>query len=84
MAKTRKLKDERFICMSKHNIFVLFSNFCHYLKRIKDLETLILTAMREIVHLQAGQCGNQIGAKVRTIFGFMTSWFQQTKFYFTG
>lgn len=23
------------------------------------------TAMREIVHLQAGQCGNQIGAKVR-------------------
>ncbi len=22
--------------------------------------------MREIVHLQAGQCGNQIGAKVRT------------------
>ena len=24
--------------------------------------------MREIVHLQAGQCGNQIGAKVGTIF----------------
>jgi len=24
--------------------------------------------MREIVHLQAGQCGNQIGAKVRTSF----------------
>ena len=23
--------------------------------------------MREIVHLQAGQCGNQIGAKVREI-----------------
>ena len=23
--------------------------------------------MREIVHLQAGQCGNQIGAKVCTI-----------------
>lgn len=23
--------------------------------------------MREIVHLQAGQCGNQIGAKVRRI-----------------
>jgi len=22
--------------------------------------------MREIVHIQAGQCGNQIGAKVRT------------------
>lgn len=22
--------------------------------------------MREIVHLQAGQCGNQIGAKVRS------------------
>lgn len=24
--------------------------------------------MREIVHIQAGQCGNQIGAKVRTAF----------------
>jgi hypothetical protein len=24
--------------------------------------------MREIVHIQAGQCGNQIGAKVGTIF----------------
>ena len=24
--------------------------------------------MREIVHLQAGQCGNQIGAKVNMIF----------------
>lgn len=24
--------------------------------------------MREIVHLQAGQCGNQIGAKVRSDF----------------
>lgn len=23
--------------------------------------------MREIVHIQAGQCGNQIGAKVRNI-----------------
>ena len=23
--------------------------------------------MREIVHIQAGQCGNQIGAKVRVI-----------------
>lgn len=26
--------------------------------------------MREIVHLQAGQCGNQIGAKVSTTFSF--------------
>ena len=24
--------------------------------------------MREIVHIQAGQCGNQIGAKVRIVF----------------
>ena len=24
--------------------------------------------MREIVHIQAGQCGNQIGAKVNYIF----------------
>ena len=27
--------------------------------------TISAAAMREIVHLQAGQCGNQIGAKVR-------------------
>lgn len=26
--------------------------------------------MREIVHLQAGQCGNQIGAKVQNRFFF--------------
>ena len=25
------------------------------------------TNMREIVHIQAGQCGNQIGAKVRIL-----------------
>ena len=24
--------------------------------------------MREIVHIQAGQCGNQIGAKVSNLF----------------
>lgn len=29
--------------------------------------------MREIVHLQAGQCGNQIGAKVGLIFTFLFS-----------
>jgi hypothetical protein len=28
--------------------------------------------MREIVHLQVGQCGNQIGSKVRKLYGF--SW----------
>ena len=26
--------------------------------------------MREIVHIQAGQCGNQIGAKVREFLVF--------------
>lgn len=26
--------------------------------------------MREIVHIQAGQCGNQIGAKVRNVLLF--------------
>lgn len=26
-----------------------------------------ISIMREIVHVQAGQCGNQIGAKVRSI-----------------
>lgn len=29
------------------------------------------TKMREIVHLQAGQCGNQIGAKVSNQFCFV-------------
>lgn len=38
--------------------------------------------MREIVHIQAGQCGNQIGAKVRLykdsfvmLLGWMTYFF---------
>ena len=31
--------------------------------------TISTSAMREIVHLQAGQCGNQIGAKVRGGWG---------------
>lgn len=30
----------------------------------------LLLKMREIVHLQAGQCGNQIGAKVSTSLSF--------------
>jgi len=29
--------------------------------------------MREIVHMQAGQCGNQIGAKVTTEFTFIAA-----------
>lgn len=29
--------------------------------------------MREIVHIQAGQCGNQIGAKV-SLFIFLFQW----------
>lgn len=29
--------------------------------------------MREIVHIQAGQCGNQIGAKVRQLFACINS-----------
>lgn len=33
--------------------------------RAAAASVLRATAMREIVHLQAGQCGNQIGAKVR-------------------
>lgn len=31
----------------------------------KDLAAGTHFTMREIVHIQAGQCGNQIGAKVR-------------------
>lgn len=30
--------------------------------------------MREIVHIQAGQCGNQIGAKVNIKFYFVRNY----------
>lgn len=33
-------------------------------KVLKYLPKNISAEMREIVHIQAGQCGNQIGAKV--------------------
>lgn len=33
--------------------------------------------MREIVHIQAGQCGNQIGAKVGYSFVFHTANFER-------
>ena len=36
-----------------------------------SLDLLTPLIMREIVHLQAGQCGNQIGAKVRKLFFFL-------------
>lgn len=31
--------------------------------------------MREIVHIQAGQCGNQIGAKVHFFWGSLNCFF---------
>ncbi len=31
--------------------------------------------MREIVHIQAGQCGNQIGAKVNTFISRLSFYF---------
>jgi hypothetical protein len=34
---------------------------------VKERKFFSLLKMREIVHLQAGQCGNQIGAKVSEI-----------------
>lgn len=39
--------------------------------------------MREIVHIQAGQCGNQIGAKVSFLFWINLSFFlhEKKKFY---
>lgn len=40
------------------NISTLFFGFAKFLQLKGD-------KMREIVHIQAGQCGNQIGAKVR-------------------
>lgn len=37
--------------------------------------------MREIVHIQAGQCGNQIGAKVNTYSIFISSLIAVKLFY---
>lgn len=37
--------------------------------------------MREIVHIQAGQCGNQIGAKV-SLFIFLFQWNEILVFFF--
>lgn len=37
----------------------------HFLRPINKCLQWNLVKMREIVHLQAGQCGNQIGSKVR-------------------
>lgn len=37
--------------------------------------------MREIVHIQAGQCGNQIGAKVSLII-FLFQWNEILFFFF--
>lgn len=46
----------------------LFLSYAPLLSRfIWELLAQFVT-MREIVHIQAGQCGNQIGAKVRTVF----------------
>ena len=41
---------------------------CHTLSQFAAEAEHQKGEMREIVHLQAGQCGNQIGAKVGTIF----------------
>lgn len=53
------------------------SNLERWKSRSHDLETTKLfleppfcPKMREIVHVQAGQCGNQIGAKVKCFFHF--------------
>lgn len=40
--------------------------------------------MREIVHLQAGQCGNQIGAKVSYNFGLSVKCELNDNFYLGG
>lgn len=45
-------------------------------------EVLVSVKMREIVHLQAGQCGNQIGAKVRKWFKFEKQTLYECKSYF--
>ena len=44
-----------------------FSDRERFRKSVKDRKFAL--NMREIVHLQAGQCGNQIGAKVYRFYG---------------
>jgi hypothetical protein len=51
--------ERRRICHPRH------SRLCSQRPRHRRRVHQRTTIMREIVHLQAGQCGNQIGAKVR-------------------
>ena len=52
--------------------------------KVKKHETKDQNKMREIVHIQAGQCGNQIGAKVSPCYSLSiktTFFFRKTKMY---
>lgn len=60
----------------RHALFVEIKNLCRHthceIKHRKKafavgVKGYCFYIMREIVHLQAGQCGNQIGAKVSCI-----------------
>lgn len=53
-------KSRTIDCRSHHPVNLL----CSDSRFLLDRPLTHLSKMREIVHLQAGQCGNQIGAKV--------------------
>lgn len=53
-------KSRTIDCRSHHPVNLL----CSDSRLLLDRPLTHLSKMREIVHLQAGQCGNQIGAKV--------------------
>ena len=48
----------------EHSVFCVFCSVISYtIISPFRLCSILSTTMREIVHVQAGQCGNQIGAK---------------------
>jgi hypothetical protein len=49
---------------SGEKIRIPFNPSFALLRNVSEFNDLVFVVMREIVHMQAGQCGNQIGAKV--------------------
>lgn len=60
-------KSRTIDCRSHHPVNLL----CSDSRFLLDRPLTHLSKMREIVHLQAGQCGNQIGAKVFLLLYFV-------------
>ena len=62
---SKQLKDEGGVQILMCEVFCLLGSSPPALKAVSDRShrSLSTAAMRELVHVQGGQCGNQIGAK---------------------